>query len=264
MQAPSFTFCLNQSKYLKAQILIPQYAAQYEECLQRAATWSRTALQKTYPHEYNSLRSRRASGKQFDPRLRDIRNWLVHLGPRPAEGWTVDEVVHGKGYVPNKCRWAVREGLQLENRKVTKWHLMPDGQRLLTRQFAQRLGITPNALRKQLRKGRTIQHLLDNYQGHRGLHAWQFPDALVHVLEPMFRKRTRHMQSRLEWFIQHLERQLRTNMLSLHGDEWDAIAKALALATEQRDEVNRRQEERAAIELRSLIDALMTNASKPA
>ena len=256
MQIPPFTPSVKLSRYLKPLLLNEDYAARYAECVAHATTWKKTQLQLVYKHEYNSLRSRRASGKPFDPRLRDIRNWLIHVGPRPAEGWSLDEVVRGRGYRPDNCRWALRSGLQLENRKVTKWHLMPDGQKLLTRQFAKRLQISPNALRKQLRKGRTAQQLLDKYQQNRGLHAWEFPSNLVHVLEPLYQRRTRYTQPRIEWFIHYLEKQIQLRWLTLSTEERRTLEDALSTAVEQRESIIRELEETEAQVLSRIVAAL--------
>ena len=85
------------------------YAKNYAECIERALLLRLIELQTLYPAEYNFMRSRKQQAKnrhiKFDDRLKDFRDWLIHIGPRPAEGWTVDRKNNYKGYVPGNISW---------------------------------------------------------------------------------------------------------------------------------------------------------------
>ena len=73
MQVEPFIPTVKPSRFLRALLMNPVYSAEYKEMAQRVGTWSKTDLQRAYPHEYNSFRSRKASGKPFAPALRDFR-----------------------------------------------------------------------------------------------------------------------------------------------------------------------------------------------
>jgi hypothetical protein len=184
----------------------PFVAARYKDAVTAAMTVSKTELQALYVREYNSLRSRKQQAKQrhikFADSLKDIRDWLIHLGPRPSKGYSVDRIKSAKGYVPNNLRWATNI-VQTQNRKVTKWHQLPDGSRLTTMQFAKRLGVTYPALYKRLNNGWTVDRLLQG-EPPMTLEEWRFPAELTLYCQPIYNQfRKLRRLPRIEWFIDH-------------------------------------------------------------
>jgi len=220
-----FVPAVKASHFVQAQMYIPEYRKSYETCVSRACTWSKTRLQDVYKAEYNSLRSRKQQAKakhiKFKDRLKDIRDWLIHLGPRPAEGWTVHRINNYKGYQPGNLKWATKlEQTQIRN--VTKWHDV-DGKKMTTKQFAKFLDLTYSCLYKRLQNGWTIQRLLDNRKKGNGIPAWPFPALLAHELEPKYAQRKNFKQPRLDWFLQYMPKLIAKHCLKQSPKEVAAL-----------------------------------------
>ncbi|MHA6827403.1 hypothetical protein ACQUJV_14420 [Ralstonia pseudosolanacearum] len=203
----SFTPVVKPSKFVKRELKNKAYAALYNSCVGDALQHRKTTLHKMYPHEYNSHRGCRQRAKtmhiKFDNRLKDFRDFLVHLGPRPDESWSVDRIDPYKGYVPGNVRWATKME-QTANRKVTKWHKV-DGKSVTTKQLANFLGLPYATLYKRLRRGWTITRLLDERKKGGAISQWGFPEYFAHFLEPKYQKRTAVAQPRIRWFIKYFE-----------------------------------------------------------
>lgn len=253
---------VKKSKILDAMLSDSPYFDRYADCLYNVQHWSLTRLQEFYRHEYNSLRSRKQQAKnrhiKFDERLRDLRDWLIHIGPRPAEGWTVDRINNYRGYEPGNIRWATK-AQQTENRKVTKWHVV-NGKYMTTAQLAKHLGLTYTCLYKRLQHGWTVDRLLDEQEKHGGIKSWKFPGEAMHVLEPLYAKRKSHNQSRIDWYIAYLKRNLRdiehANILQQISD----VDHALLLLQLEKVEAElaallKQQREQAESEVQALIVA---------
>lgn len=203
----SFTPAVKPSKFVKQELKNKAYAVRYDSCVDDALQRRKTALHKLYPHEYNSHRGCKQRAKtthiKFDNRLKDFRDFLVHLGPRPDGGWSVDRIDPYKGYVPGNVRWATKME-QTINRKVTKWHKV-EGKPVTTKQLANYLGLPYATLYKRLRRGWTITRLLDERKKGGAMSQWGFPENLAHFFEPKYQKRTAVAQPRIRWFIKYLE-----------------------------------------------------------
>lgn len=208
-----FVPCVKASKFVQHQCAEDEdYAYGYEVLLSDVADCCLTELHEDYPREYNSHRGAKRRSKDrhqpFDSRLRDFRDLLVHVGRCPdisEEGkWTLDCIDPSKGYVLNNLHWA-SPLTQTQNRRVTKWHVLPDGQRLTTKQLADTLKQPYATIYKALSRGASVKHLLDRYDKQLGLHSWKFQPDKAFVLEPLYRKRRFKPQSRIEWYIRHLE-----------------------------------------------------------
>lgn len=255
-----FVPAVKASAFVKANLCNPEYAARYDEAVECAMTFSKTALQVMFSSEYNSLRSRRQQAKQrhikFADSLKDIRDWLIHLGPRPYEGYTVDRIKYSKGYLPGNLRWATNI-VQTQNRKVTKWHQLPDGSRLTTMQFAKRLGVSYPTLYKRLNNGWTVDRLLQG-EPPMNLESWRFPAELALYCQPLYNQfRKFHRLPRIEWFITHFDDLVwgykRGNELSLAGNTLPSLHKHLDKARKARTEIEEAKKLYEEKKLRELI-----------
>lgn len=255
-----FLPAVKASKMLDQHLQEPAYAGKYAACLERALSLSLTELQKLYPAEYNSIRSRKQQAKarhiKFDDRLKDFRDWLIHIGPRPAEGWTVDRKNNHKGYVPGNISWQPKLR-QTQNRKVTKWH-KADGKLLTTKQLAAHLELSYNCVYKRLQSGWSIDRLLASHQKVSGIKSWQFPADLAHILEPKYRNRKAFLQTRLNWYIEYLNNVYLKNILT--AEEQAFISERIDLAEKELDEFLR-QEWKEAKEERDELFAAMSGSS---
>lgn len=203
-----FTAAVKPSAFVRSRISEEHYAERYYACLKAISEEPKCRLYELYKPEYNSFRGCRQRAKakhlKFDNRLTDFRDWLTHLGPRPADGWTVDRINPSKGYECANVRWATKTE-QTQNRKVTKWHNV-DGQHLTTRQLAKQLDVPYDTLYKRLRRGWTIKRLLDHEKKGKGLEGWRFPSEWADILEPLYQRRSAYAQPRIRWYIGHLEK----------------------------------------------------------
>ena len=221
------------------------YADRYAQAKLAAMTLPKTELQKLYPAEYNSLRKRRDQAKErhikFADSLKDIRDWIIHLGPRPYAGLSVDRIKSAKGYVPNNLRWATKT-VQTQNRNVTRWHSMPSGPPLTTAMLANKIGLSYNATWKRLKSGKTVASLLGLGDKPRKIEDWTFPDELTLYCEERYYQNRKHFNtSRLEWFILHLDSivygEKRGNELSLDGLAFSNLLNHLTQARQDRQNI---------------------------
>lgn len=245
VKAETFIPALRESPYVKACLAQndPEYSARYAQAVGDALTLSKTELQARYPAEYNSHRSRLQQARErhikFSDSLKDIRDWIIHLGPRPYEGLTVDRLKSAKGYVKNNLRWASKS-VQTWNRNVTRWHEMPEGPPLTTKQLANKLGLPYLTLWKRLSTGWTVERLLGDKP--KSLESWTFPQELALYCESRYHQnRKTFTTSRLEWFIDHLDSivygEKRGNELSLDGLAFSNLLNHLTQARQDRQNI---------------------------
>ena len=233
---PSNAFShIKQSKWLRDECASnPCYRAKYEAMLEDISRMSKTELRAKYPYAHNAI-SNQKKRHGLDSRLHDIHTWLIHMGPRPAESWSVDRIDPKKPYAYGNMRWADKM-TQTENRqdklfRVPRWHPLPDGRKLQTKQLAIFLGQPYGTTYQALRRGRTVEDLIAQH-GPRdgGEHSWDFPNELRYVLEPEFKKLRKPGQSRLDWFHFWVVDEIRT--LRKGGAPSSAIAKLEVIAEE--------------------------------
>ena len=255
-----FVPAVKRSVFVKVNLNNPEYASRYQQCVAHALVWSRTRLEGYYKAEYNSFRSRKQQAKskhiKFDDSLKDFRDWLVHLGPWPADQLTVHRMNNYKGYQPGNLKWATKTE-QTEIRKVTKWHDV-NGKQMTTKQFAKLLGVSYTCLYKRLRRGWTAQRLLDSSKKNTGIKAWQFPDNLAYYLESQYATRKYFPQSRLEWYITYLEKMLKKANLVLPEEKskQELLVTELLKAEALRDSYLKAHEEQVALEVELIVAAL--------
>lgn len=183
----------------------PSYAMRYQEALRDVATMPTLSLLRArYPSEYKAHDNEKHRAKTLDPRLADFRDWLTHMGPRPAPGWSVDRINPKKGYLLGNMRWATSL-TQTENQRVKRWHTLPDGRKVTTASLARELGIRYDTVFQALRRGTGLDRLLERHGFQSSIeHRWRFPLA-VEFLEEDFKRTGKPGQSRLAWYCQHLK-----------------------------------------------------------
>jgi len=253
-----FKPAVKASRFVLANLANPDYAERYSKCVAHALSWSRSRLQSFYKAEYNSMRSRKqqATAKHyvFDYRLKDFRDWLVHLGPRPAAGWTVHRPNNYKGYQPGNVAWAPKIE-QTEVRKVTRWHDL-DGKKMTTARLAQHLGLTYTCVYKRLQNGWTIQRLLEDRKKQTGIKAWTFPAKFAHLLEPLYAQRKHYNKSRIDWYIDYMVKQAERHGVSPEYEKVLALLlQEVATAQAARATLLKQQDEQQEQEFQRLVAA---------
>lgn len=256
-----FKPAVKPSRFVRVNLNDADYADKYEQCAAHAMSWPRTRLQLIYKFEYTAMRSRKQGAKMrhigFDDRLKDFRDWLIHLGPRPVEGWTVHRMDNYKGYQPGNLKWASKTE-QTEIRKVTKWHEV-NGEKMTVKRFAKHLGITYSCLYKRLQHGWSVQRLLDAQKKNTGILAWQFPPSLANLCEPQYAVRKFYKQTRLAWFISYLTKLLKNaNNLPIPNEKatQELLVIELQKAEKLRDDLQQAQEEAEINEIELVVAAL--------
>lgn len=84
-------------------------------------------------------------------------NFLSDMGERP-EGLTLDRIDSNSDYEPSNCRWATRQE-QTDNRRMTIRY-----RGLLTREWADVLGVSLAALRSAIRRHGGLEKAVERYQ----------------------------------------------------------------------------------------------------
>lgn len=184
-----------------------EYLSRYDAAIKKVLSLSsRTEFKEHFRPEHTAYENEKNRAKTLDPRLSDFRNWLIHMGPRPAEGWSVDRYNPKRGYDHGNMQWNDHPG-QTENRRITRWHKLPDGRQLTTAQLAKYIGVKYDTLRKALRRGNTVEQLIDRYGVKiNAEHAWRFPPQLQSTLDPEYLAEKKAGQSRLAWYCNYLPR----------------------------------------------------------
>lgn len=81
--------------------------------------------------------------------ITSFEHFLSDMGARPTLAHTLDRIDNSGPYSPDNCRWATRQE-QARNRRSNRL-LTHNGETLCLSAWAERLGITPNALYMRLR-----------------------------------------------------------------------------------------------------------------
>ena len=216
------------------------------------------------------MRSRKQQAKnrhiKFHDRLKDFRDWLTHLGPIPAEGWTVHRMDNYRGYEPGNIKWATKEE-QTQIRKTTKWYEV-DGKPMTKMQLSKHLGLTYRCLYSRLRSGWSVERLLDEKKKHGGIKAWSFPSDAAHVLEPLYIQRKSFNQSRIDWYIVYLKKRIQefeNASILLGATDEDVVVLYLELenTTAELKQLLQIQREQAESEVTALIAALSGSKKFP-
>lgn len=192
------------------------YAERYAELLSLIENSAVGVLQKKYPREYNSFRGAKGRSKPrhtpFDARLRDFRDWLVHVGVHPDPTsprgfWSADCIDREKGYQTKNIRWASRE-IQNKNRRVSRWICLKGRSPMTVKTFAKMLNQEYSTIYRALKGGPqrrryTPQELMSRYGRAIGVSSWQLPS-----LDFEHEYRSDHLKgrstSRITWYMQKI------------------------------------------------------------
>jgi len=234
-----------------------EYSNIYATCLTRVVSMSKGALSKLYPAEYNSLRGAISRAKvrclPFDKRLKDLRNWLAHIGPRPCPGYSIDRRDYYKGYEVDNLRWASKL-TQTLNRRVTKFHTLPGVGRLSTRQLADRLGLPYSTVYKRLRHGWTVEKMLAQLPA--GVRKWQWPAGFEEYrLLYNVRPKTQFLTSPLDWVITYIRKLLLSSSCS--DEQQEALARGIDELEEVRSHLLTEENEFRASQIEKLAAPFM-------
>lgn len=206
--------CVEPSKQVRKLLKDPTYKAAYAEMVKNARTLPLEYLRyELYPAEANSHRGaigrKKSRGTPFDSRLKDLRNWLIHLGPKPSPDHSAERIYRYEGYAPGNIEWAGKQK-QTDNRCNTEWVEDLDGDRLTIAGFCKKHGIDYERNRKRLRKKNpwSVERVLEA-EGRSAvtgdpLADWRPPPHVLAHYKPQFDKRKKRGQILIDWLIEHL------------------------------------------------------------
>lgn len=97
--------------------------------------------------------------KVCDRWMNSFEAFLEDMGLRPGPGYTIERIDNDKGYEPGNCRWAtVAE--QQKNRSDNRW-IEYEGEKLTLTDWARKLGVRSSTLYRWLKKGFTMQDVVE-------------------------------------------------------------------------------------------------------
>lgn len=97
-------------------------------------------------------------GIRVDPRWMDFATFYEDMGPRPSAQHSIDRQDNNGPYTKANCRWATRLE-QMANQRKTRL-LTYNGETLHVREWARRVGVSHCAILHRLRRGWTIEQVL--------------------------------------------------------------------------------------------------------
>jgi hypothetical protein len=98
-----------------------------------------------------------ARGISFDPAWTDFRIFYADMGD-PPPGLTIERIDNEGNYCKENCRWATRTD-QNRNKRNNRY-LEFRGERRLTRDWANILGVKPRLIRVRLNRGWSVDRTL--------------------------------------------------------------------------------------------------------
>lgn len=99
-------------------------------------------------HCFENMKQRAKDGyADLDPSFELLPEFLYHMGPRPEKEYSIHRRDNSKGYSPDNCVWADKKTQSRERNNTVE--LTSDGETLPLTEWAERLGVSPNVLRKR-------------------------------------------------------------------------------------------------------------------
>ena len=192
-------------------------AGRAAQCKTDIETLSQRALRKKYRPEYSSWSNAKNRAKKiyhvpFAAEFKTFLEFLAQLGPKPYPADSLDRIDSAAGYVLGNVRWASKQ-MQSENRKNVKTYDVNGIQMTLPR-LAKHIGKGYDTVRKRLRRGTTIQELIEGtasgnrsaVRRRRTLAEWPWPDGEKgEKWEKLYLENNRGQEHRVLFFIQQLE-----------------------------------------------------------
>lgn len=117
-------------------------------------------LQRCYNPKASGYKHYGARGIAVCQRWRDdVVNFLSDMGPRPSRKHSIDRYPdRNGGYEPGNCRWATEQEQALNRDIVIR--VTFNGKEITIAEYAKKLGINAQMIRRRLAKGWSVQNAL--------------------------------------------------------------------------------------------------------
>jgi Pyruvate/2-oxoacid:ferredoxin oxidoreductase delta subunit len=89
-------------------------------------------------------------------------NFLSDMGSIPIKGYTLERKCNDGNYEPSNCYWASKP-IQSRNKR-SNVYLEYKGERMVQRDWANKLGVHETSLLYQLKKGKTFEEIVEYYK----------------------------------------------------------------------------------------------------
>ena len=109
------------------------------------------------------VRNYGARGIKVCERWKSFENFFIDMGRRPSPRHSIDRIDNDGDYEPDNCRWATKRQ-QDRNRRTNHLLTLGDETCCLT-EWAEIIGITPQALSDRLKSGWSIRQALTSKKG---------------------------------------------------------------------------------------------------
>lgn len=87
-----------------------------------------------------------------------FEDFYVDMGPKPSPKHTIERINNDGNYEPTNCRWATHTE-QVRNRRSNRT-ITRNGETMCASEWARRVGLTPKAVLKRLRRGYSPEEAL--------------------------------------------------------------------------------------------------------
>lgn len=91
----------------------------------------------------------------YEPWINSVEKFAMYVGPRPSIVHSIDRIDNNGNYEPGNVRWATRK-VQANNQRTNRL-ICIDGDTKTVTQWAEILGITPQAIQYRLKNGWSLK-----------------------------------------------------------------------------------------------------------
>jgi hypothetical protein len=140
---------------------------------------------KAEANTHRNMKSRQSKGYIIHPDFEDFRSFLLHVGPMPGKGMTLDRINNSDPeYAPGKVRWADKHTQNSNKGDSLTFHCSRTGMTYTTSILAKLQHVSPATIRKRHERGWTVD---ENISGTRSVRASAYPKTSSYIPEPLTR-----------------------------------------------------------------------------
>jgi hypothetical protein len=97
----------------------------------------------------------------YQPWIDSFELFLLDMGERPSNDYSIERIDVNKGYYPDNCKWATQHEQSL-NKRNTKTYVV-SGEKYLLSELSEKFNVNPSVFRARIRNGETPEIAVINY-----------------------------------------------------------------------------------------------------